>query len=148
MSSHWAYIFVTRNMGNGYSEAYPDCSFLKNWVFDHFLKPLADKNLEQKPQKTSCADPEKISDVCQWHKYYVLKYECPDTECASDPFSKGRCYFFKMYIILEGEPNVLPAMRFENFIKSCIKVGQGVFTPGANNNLKVPIPETFFDEDD
>lgn len=148
MSSHFAYLFVTRNMGNGYSEAYPNCSFLKNWIFDRFLKPLADRNLNQKVQNVSCIDSKKISDVCQWRKYYVLKYECPDTKCDSDPFSKGRCYFFKLYIILEGKPNVLPPTRFDNFIEKCINAGQDVFTPGANDNLKIPIPDIFFDEEE
>lgn len=149
--SNFAYLFIQRDMYNGrtwgYSDAYPNCSFWKNWIFDRFLKPIADKNLEQK-RAGSCADSALLSDVCSWHKYYVLKFECKDTKCTDDPFAKGRDYRFKMYIILEGEPAVLPALRFENFIDECIKTGYDVLTAGENNNLKIIIPDEFFDEED
>ena len=149
--SNFAYLFIQRDMYNGrtwgYSDAYPNCSFWKNWIFDHFLKPIADKNLEQK-RAGSCADFAILSDVCSWHKYYVLKYECKDTKCTDDPFAKGRDYRFKMYIILEGEPAVLPALRFENFIDECIKTGYEILTAGVNEHLKITIPDEFFNIED
>lgn len=152
MKKRFAYLFIHRNMYNGqnwgFSDASPNCSFWKNWIFDHFLKPIADKNLELKQIANPHSDSATLSDVCSWHKYYVLKYECKDTKCADDPFSKGRDCRFKMYIILEGEPAVLPALRFEKFIDECIKTGYEILTAGVNEHLKITIPDEFFNIED
>ena len=148
MKKRFAYLFIHRNMKNGqiwgFSDASPSCPFWKNWIFDRFLKPTADKNLEQKQVGNPHADSAVLSDVCSWHKYYVLKYVCNDAKCADDPLSKGRDCRFKMYIILEGEPAVLPALRFEKFIDECIKTGYEVLTAGVNEHLKIKIPDEFF----
>ena len=110
--------------------------------------PIADKNLTQKQIDNTYADSAILSDVCSWRKYYVLKYECKDTKCTDDPLSKGRDCRFKMYIILEGEPAVLPALRFEKFIDECIKTGYEVLTAGVNEHLKIKIPDEFFNIED
>ena len=148
----FAYLFIHRDMYDGrtwgYSDAYPNCPFWKNWIFDHFLKPIADKNLTQKQIDNTYADSAILSDVCSWRKYYVLKYECKDTKCTDDPFAKGRDYRFKMYIILEGKPAVLPVLRFDNFIDKCIKTGYEILTAGINDELKIKIPDEFFEENE
>ena len=114
--SNYAYLLINRDMGNDYTDAQPYCPFWKNLVFNHILKPLADKNLTMKQGNKNCPDSVILSDVCSWYKYYILKYDCPDTKRANSPFANGRNYRFKMYIILEGKPSVLPVFRFEKFI--------------------------------
>ena len=111
-------------------------------------KPIADKNIEKQQAANTHSDSAILSDVCSWHKYYVLKYVCKDTKCADDSLSKGRDCRFKMYIILEGEPAVLPALRFEKFIDECIKTGYEVLTAGVNEHLKIKIPDEFFNIED
>ena len=96
-----------------------------------------------------------LSDVAwpvflKWHfNCYVAKFVAPDRECRDwDPLANGRDYRITVYLIFEGCPQILPAARFDLFVKKCLDVALAIKSPGPKAELKVPIPSEFFSEED
>lgn len=151
MSPKFAYIFIHRNMGNGYTDACPKCSFWKNWIFDRFLKPRVDSNFSKKSENIpgyEMIEMELESDVISWHNYYAMKIERKPDEKCSDPLASGRLAKFTMYLFLEGKPAVLPAPPFHDFTKTCIDIGYEILSPGQNEALRIQIPNKFFNHEE
>lgn len=156
MSRKYAYIFVERNMGNGYTMAFPPCSLYKSWIIRKFLRPLADQCYQETLsawQKNRTADELQTefhtglrgkSALC--HGYLVEKIvRQPDEKCT-DPLAKDRNPTFKMTIIMEGNPQTFPLERLDSFIQDCINKAYEIMRPGKNDELKVEIPEFFFEK--
>lgn len=156
MSKKHAYIFIERNMGNGYTMAYPPCSFYKSWIFRKYLRPLADRGYQEMLsdwQKSRTSDELK-AEFCTglrgksalWHGYLVETIvRQPDEKCT-DPLAKDRNPTFKMTIIMEGNPQTFPLERLDAFIQECIGKAYEVLEPGTNDGLKIEIPEFFFEK--
>ena len=154
MKIQYAYIFVERNMGSGYTMAYPPCSLFKSWIIRKYLCPLADKGYQEmlsNYQKNRTSDELK-AEFCTglrgksslWHGYLVeTVVRQPDEKCT-DPLAKDRNPTFKMTILMEGNPQPFPLERLDAFIQNCINKAYEVMTPGMNDELKIEIPDVFF----
>lgn len=159
MKMNSCYIYVKRNWGDGYGEAVPFRSLLKEWIHSK-SRQAADEEFECLQQRlraeTEVSSYYKdgfISNVVwplflKWHfNCYVAKFVAPDKECP-DPLAKGRDPRITVYLIFEGCPQTLPAARFDLFVKRCLDVALAIKSPGTKEELKVPIPSEFFSEED
>ena len=159
MKTKNCYIYIKRNWGNGYGEAAPFRSWLKEWMHSK-SKNAADEEFERLQQRLEGemgASPYYrdgfISNVV-WPLFlkrhfncYAAKFVAPDGECP-DSLARGRDPRITVYLIFEGCPQTLPAARFDLFVKKCLDVALAVKSPGTKEELKVPIPSEFFSEED
>ncbi len=155
MNKKYAYIFIKRNMGSGYEEAYPPCSFFKKWIFRKYLLKKAEDcfqemlSINMKNKSVTELEDEfrkglrGKSDF--WHGFLFEMIERkPDEKCI-DPLAERRCPTFKMTIIMEGKPQIFPIERFDNFIQKCFDKANEIMQPGVNDELKIEIPPEFFE---
>lgn len=163
MKTNNCYIYIKRNWGNGYGEAVPFRSWLKEWIHSrsrNAVENAAEEEFESFQQrlreglgKTPYYKDGFISDVVwplflKWHfNCYVQKFVAPDRECP-DPLARGRAPRITVYLIFEGCPQALPAARFDRFVKKCLDVAFAVKSPGTKKELKVQIPSEFFSVED
>lgn len=159
MKTNSCYIYIKRNWGNGYGEAAPFRSWLKEWIHSK-SKDAADEEferlqqrLEEKMEASPYYKDGFISNVVwplflKWHfNCYAAKFVAPDGGCP-DPLAEGRDPRITVYLIFEGCPQTLPAARFDLFVKKCLDVALAIKSPGTKEELKVPIPSEFFSEED
>lgn len=159
MKMNCCYIYIKRNWGNGYEEAAPFRSCLKEWIHSK-SKSAVDEEFEALQQSlrvgkggSSYYKDGFISNVVRpmflnWHfNCYVAKFVAPDKECP-DPLARGRDPRITVYLIFEGCPQTLPAARFDLFVKKCLDVAFTIKSPGEKEELKVPIPNEFFNTED
>lgn len=164
MKMNNCYIYINRNWGDGYGDAAPFCSRMKGWMHSK-SKRAADGEFECFQQRlragagvTSYYNGGFLSDVVRplflewcflkWYlNCYVAKFVAPDKECP-DPLARGRDPRITVYLIFEGCPQILPVARFDFFVKKCLDVALAIKSPGKKKELKVPIPNGFFSEED
>jgi len=155
MKTNSCYIYVKRNWGNGYGEASPSRSWIREW-FHSRSKTAADEEFEclQQRLRTQPGVPlyykeGYISDFVwplffKWHlNCYAAKFVAPDRECP-DLLARGRDPRVTVYLIFEGCPQTLPAARFDLFVKSCLDVALAIKSPGIKEELRLTIPSEFF----
>ena len=142
-------------MGNGYALASPPCSFLKAWIMRKYLLPLAEQCYQEtlsEWQKRNTEDLEREyrtglrGRTALWHGYLVEKIERRPDEKCSDPLAQNRCPTFTMTIVMEGNPQLFPMKRLDNFIQDCIEAAYNIMQPGINEDLKIEIPSVFFEK--
>ena len=159
MKMNSCYIYVKRNWGDGYGEAAPSRSLLKEWIHSK-CRQAANEEFECLQQRLGAGTggPSYYRDgfisnfvwplFFKWHfNCYVAKFVAPDKECP-DPLARGRDPRITVYLIFEGCPQTLPAARFDLFVKKCLDVALAIKSPGIKGELKVPIPSEFFSEED
>ena len=142
-------------MGNGYTFAYPPCSFFKKWLINKILIPIAKRSYKETLLEWRNRSIEELEQEYRiglrgktslWHGYLIEKIvRKPDEKC-SDPLAKERCPSFTIIIVMEGNPQIFPMERLDNFILQCIEKAYDIMQPGLNNKLKIEIPKDFFEK--
>lgn len=146
-----AYIFVDRNMGNGYAFAYPPMSFWRAWMLQKFVIPESDKAMEDnenqllamKAKNEKSAFEDGVIVFAKKMGYTVCKLKImPDFACA-DPKAKGRNPRFVMYVVISGFPDII-SKSFNSFINDCRKIAFETFDAGVNPKFLIKVADSLY----
>lgn len=118
-------IFIRRNFGCGYDEAWPELSFFQKHIYWRLIRNVGDG-------------------MRRWFGFWIYKYNVPDSACP-DPGAASRRPVVDITIVfplrIKGNP-----MLFEEwveFARKCQDVALGVHAPGIHNVLSICVPQTW-----
>lgn len=142
------FLFVSRNMGSGFANAYPKCSRLFSWWCESVLLPRAQADfvraIEARSAVRTTADGvrriEHISSV--FNRYVCSMRVVPDTRCT-DPAAKGRSPKFDMQIVFDGKPDLF-CKAFDDCLAECRKRGWDAMEPGESETLRFLAPSEMY----
>ena len=149
--SNYAYIFVSRNMGNDYEYAGPPLGMIRGWLWRNLIKPEVTQKLKKKEQELEEAEPgcykealaKGISLLFYSHRHTVYSVKiAPDTLCP-DPRAEGRSPYFIMHLLMPGTPELI-SRRFNEFCAKCQEIAWNTMLPGVWKELKVEIPDELY----
>ena len=175
MKMNFCYIYIKRNWGDGYGgEATPFGIKHDSWrsIRLSLMEWIHSKSKQAADEEFKCLQQRLVTEtgvspyykgghisnvvwplfrkwhLLRWHfNCYVAKFDAPDRECT-DPLGNDRNPRITVYLIFEGCPQTLPAARFDLFVKKCLDVAFTIKSPGTKEELKVPIPNEFFNTED
>ena len=128
MNKHFAYIFLERNLGNGYEKAYPD---LPMWLrrFYSFI----------------IGNPSNGFSKSKHLKYLIFHKEEIDDDCP-DPRSKGRSPKIVMNVLFPRnfEEKHLFSKAANDLLEECWKAAKQIQKRGKNMSLKIELPESWY----
>jgi len=120
------YIFLERNMGNGYENAYPDIPL---WLRRYYSFIIGNP----------------VNRLSKRFKYLIYHREEIDEECP-DPRSKGRSPKIEMNAIFprDFDENHLFSKIGNDLLEKCWTTAKEIQTRGANASLKIELPESWY----
>ena len=142
------FLFVSRNMGSGYANAYPVCGPLFAQWCDRVLLPKARADFvhavaAHSAVRTSDGGIQQIEHVTRAFGRYVWSMRrVPDTKCT-DPLAAGRMPKFEMQVVFDGKPNLF-CKAFNDCLVECRRRGWDTMEPGANTALRFEAPPELF----
>ena len=144
----YAYIFVERSMNGGYGKAYPPVGFVLDWMLRRFVRPFAEKNLEESSDKAEFVfNEDGIAIEATWSlafwkfgHFAVYSYRVHPDPLSAD--LHGRPTSFTMHAVLpESFALASISSKGQKLLFECRKAGWNIDRAGCNPNLKIPIPE-------
>ena len=137
------FLFVSRNMGSGYANAYPKCSRLFLWWCERVVLPRSKAAFVKAVSSRSVVREEtegnrRIATVSRVAGRFVFSIRCEDTRCT-DPMAKGRKPKFDMHAVFDGTPNLI-CKAFNDCTDECFRRGWDAMTSGENDNLRFIVP--------
>ena len=141
-------------MGHDYAYAAPPLGLLRGWLWNHCIYPevrLALDNFIQS-QRNQLSNAEFLQKLAtgisvysysREHTIYSVKI-APDTLCP-DPRAQGRSPYFVMHLLMPGFPDVF-SKRYDEFRKQCQSIAWQTLHSGVQQELKVMIPDDFYEK--
>lgn len=118
-------VFVRRNFGNGYDDAYPKLTFFQNHIYWRLIRDVSDG-------------------VSHQFGYWLYRFNIIDKECG-DAGVAGRSPVIDVKIVfpfcLKGNPVELA--EWNDFILRCREIAKNVHEAGLNDSLTVTIPRSW-----
>ena len=125
MKIKYIYIFLERNMGNGYENAYPD---VPSWLRRFYLFVIGNPT----------------APLSKRLKYLVFHREEIDNDCP-DPRSKGRSPKIVMNALFPRsfDERHLLSKAGNDLLDKCWKTAKEIRVRGANSSLKIEVNESW-----